>query len=144
MRVYLVAMLLGIASPAVAQKVDVPAPVLRGLELLRADSVEAAVGVWSAAWTGPADAGKAPQLTASLTQIAGAAGRMRAYDILTVESVGPHLRRVSALLRYENLPIFAEFVVYDRGINVTDWMVAKVTWNSEPEKVLPPTVWPHE
>jgi hypothetical protein len=144
MRLHLVATLLCFASPAAAQKADVPPSISRGLDLLRSDSMEAAVGVWASAWTGAADAGKSSQLVASLAQIAGAAGRMRAYDILMVEPLGPHLRRVSVLLRYEHFPVYAEFLAYDRGVMTADWMVATVRWNSDPAQVLPVSVWAHE
>jgi hypothetical protein len=119
-------------------------PVLHGLELLKADSAEAAVGTWAAAWSTPGDAGKASQLLASLAQIAAAAGKCRGYDVLTVEPVGPHLRRVSVLLRYERQPIFAEFITYDRGITTPDWMVASVKWNTDPVQALPSSVWSRE
>jgi hypothetical protein len=142
MRICLVLLLLGIAKPVVAQKSDATTPVIHGLELLQRDSAEAAVAVWASAWTGSVDAGKASQLSGSLLQFGAVAGHMRAYDILKVEQIGPHIRLVSVLMRYENVPMYAEFQVYDRGVNTPDWMIAKVTWNTDPEKVLPSTVWP--
>jgi hypothetical protein len=61
-----------------------------------------------------------------------------------VEPVGPHLRRVAVLLRYERIPIYAEFIAYDRGVATADWMLATVKWNSDPTQALPGSVWSRE
>jgi hypothetical protein len=141
-RFALLFLLMTVPSGLAAQRPEIPAPVQRGLELLQVDSAEAAVAIWSAAWTNSTDAGKAAAILAGFRQLAQLGGRVRAYDILGVESVGPHIRRVFVLLRYERLPVFAQLVAYDRGLDTPSWMVATVSLNTDPHEVLPASYWP--
>lgn len=129
-------------SPVVAhaQGAHLPAPVSRGLTLLQADSVHAAVQAWAAAWTGPTDAGKAEQLETSFAQLETLAGKMKGYDVIGVDTITPHLLRVYALLRYD-VPVYTQFVVYDRGGAAPQWMVATVRYHTDPTQVLPAEIW---
>ena len=124
------------------QQPAVPTPVRRGLELWQADSADAAVREWSAAWSGPADAAKPEQIRQVMRQFAAMGGRTRGFEILGVDSVGAHLQRVYAVLRYERVPVFAQFVVYDPSLSAPAWQVLSVRMHTEPQQVLPASIWP--
>jgi hypothetical protein len=72
------------------------------------------------------------------------AGPVEGYEVVGVEPVGMHLRRIYVLFRYTTRPIYAHFVVYNPKEKVPDkdWRVVTVTWNTNPADAWPPSVWP--
>jgi hypothetical protein len=140
---FVVAALLGvIAGPATAQAAaEAPRVVITGMDRARAGEIEAAIHVWAAGWDGPADGGKVDQLIEGFRPIREIAGKAAGYDILGVETVSPHLKRVYALMRYQYLPAYFSFTVYDRGERTPDWIVSTIRWNTDPLQVLPASIW---
>lgn len=131
------------ATPVAPLRAPVPPFILRGLEQFGADSADAAIATWTAAWSASADSGKATTLLASLRQIRELAGAPLGFEVVGTEAVGLHLRRVYVLLRYGTQPIFAQFVAYSPRDRPTeaDWKLATVTWNTSPGEAWPPSVW---
>ena len=129
------------ASPSASAAV--PPFIRRGLEQLRTDSVDAAIATWTATWTSPSDSATAQTLVGSMRQLRQLAGASQGYEIVGVEPVGAHLRRIYVLFRFPSQPIFAHFVVYAPKDAVTeqDWRLVTVTWNTNPAEAWPPTVW---
>lgn len=123
-----------------AQLRQLPAVLTRGLTLLQADSVHEAVSSWSKNWSNASDAGKAETLESAFNQLVGAVGKMRSYEVIGVDSLTPHLSRIYILLRY-NIPVYAQFTIYDRGERVPDWLVATIRFHTDPEQVLPAGIW---
>src|SRR5690349_16889235 len=119
---------------------DIPAPIIEGLTSLSAGHCSEAFVAWSRGWTGPDDVGKQEQLRGSCDVLARF-GKLQGYDVLRVVDVGPHVRRVYLVLRYEIQPVYMMLVAYQP----TDaWKVITVNWNTIADKVLPATVTPAE
>lgn len=112
----------------------VPRIVSDGLDAVLMGRPEAGVALWARAWTAPDDSGKATTLTASLKQIGEMLGTPRGYDFVKTFDIGPHLRRVYCVIRYDRQPLYAVFTVYAAQ---RDWEVNTVTWNTDIGDVFP-------
>jgi len=132
----LLVLLLAVQARASAQAAP-QSIVVKGLETLASGHCRDAINGWTTAWTGQ-DAFKRTELINGcdyLDQI----GTIHGYDILNVTDVTPHLQRVYVLLRYENQPVYLLVVAYEPK---DEWKIVTVTWNTDPDKVLPPELVP--
>jgi len=120
-----------------AAQVELPSPVQRGLNALREGRPDSAVIEWTKTWTSPDDNQKRAQLAASLQGLAQIAGAVRGYDIVRVIELTPHLRRVYVLLLCEVQPAYLMLVAYQPA---SQWRVTAVNWNTDADKVLPPSL----
>ncbi len=112
-------------------------PVLAtGLDSLIAGNSAAAVHIWTATWTGPSDSGKEEQLATTFEQVGTVGGRALGYDWIRTTSLGSSLRTTYLILRYERLPVYARFALYQPSPN-GPWVVASVNFNTDSEKVFP-------
>jgi hypothetical protein len=139
----LAVLLLAVPTPARAQQSDVPPVLSRAFALLQKDSSDAATALWSHAWTGPADSGKADIIRNAFKETREFAGPFRGYDIVKTEVITPHLRRIYILMLYERVPVYAQFLIYDPGGPSPAWQVQTVTWNTDMEKAWPASLWTH-
>lgn len=123
-----------------AQQSELPAPIESGLRDLTAGRCTDAFTAWSQNWTGPDNVGKQQSLVAGC-DVLGRLGTLHGYDVLRVIDVGPHVRRVYLVLRYELQPVYLMLVAYRPA---AEWKVNTVNWNTLPDKVLPAAVAPAE
>ncbi len=122
------------------QQSNLPPPIVAGLNDLRAGRCSEAFTAWSRDWTGPDDVGKQQQLRASCDVLARL-GKLNGYDVLRVMDVGPHVRRVYLVLRYDLQPVYMMLVAYQP---TEAWKTITVNWNTIADKVLPSAVAPAE
>ncbi len=120
-------------EPAHAQAPEIPAVVKQGLDSLVAGNRVAAVSLWGRAWTG-ADTSQAVTLLNSLDQVGELLGQPQGYDLVQQFDVGPNVRHVYIVVRYNKQPLYAYFVAYRP---MRDWQVVSVLWNTDPTKVFP-------
>jgi hypothetical protein len=59
---------------------------------------------------------------------------------LRTVDITPHISRVYVVLLYEIQPVYVMVLVYRPGD--TDWRVATVNWNTDPDKVVPASILP--
>jgi hypothetical protein len=129
----LVIALVALATSLSAQ-LDVPIPVQRGLDALRAGRPDSAAAEWTRKWTSADDSGKREQLIASLQTLARVAGPAHGFDVVRVVEVTAHLRWVYVLLLCERQPAYLMLVVYRQA---NEWRITAVNWNTDADKVLP-------
>jgi len=110
--------------------------------MLRADSADAAVELWSATWTGPGDDGKADVIRNGLRQVAELAGRVSGHDIVAVTALTPNYLRAYILVRYERLPVFMELRLYNGATGNPSWRITAVNFNTDAAKIFPESIWP--
>ena len=122
------------------QHPDLPPPISAGLRALSAGRCSEAFIAWSKDWNSPEDVGKQQQLRTSCDVLARF-GKFHGYDVLSVVDVGPHVRRVYVVLRYEIQPVYMMLIAYRPA---EAWKVNTVNWNTIPDKVLPASVAPLE
>lgn len=133
-RVPLLAMLL-LAPLRLLAQLEIPAPVITGLNMLRGDCQKAFT-----LWTKSFKSADRDQLIASCSTLEQLGGPIYGYDIVRVLEITPHLRRVYVVLLYQNQPIYLMLMAYKPGSG--DWKIGAVIWNSDPDKILPPTLVP--
>lgn len=136
------ALLAAVSTPALGQSAAPPLPpaLVAGLRLVMADSNAAAMRTWSAGWRGD-DTAKVAGIRQILDYLWENAGPVVGYDLIGSESVTPHLQRFYVLLRYERMPVYAQFVTYDAGKDSPAWMVATVSINTKVTEVIPAPFW---
>ena len=113
----------------------------QGLDLLVTGRGDSAVRLWTSAWTGPEDIGKRQDVIDGFRQLSKMLGRVHGYDLIRVVDITPHLRRAYFLLRYEKQPVYLLLVLYEAK---EAWMVATFNFNTDGDKVLPPTLFGDE
>lgn len=121
------------SPPARAQAPAIPDVVADGLNLLLRDNRDAAVEAWGRAWTG-ADTAQSATLRASLNDIGALLGRPRGYELVQAFDIGPNVRRLYIVIRYDKQPLFAAFLIYRPS---TAWQVNAVRWNTDATLVFP-------
>lgn len=141
-RTALLALLAIAPSRLHAQEPTLPAALTHGFDLLRVDSTVAAAQFWARSWTSAADSGKAEGLAEGFDKIEEYAGHFVDYDVVRVDTVTAHLKRVYLLMRYERQPVFGYFVLYDRGPVTPEWVVTTLTWNLHATDAWPAEMWP--
>lgn len=138
MRTLVVALTLVVMCPlgSRAQGPSIPAVVTEGLDLLIADQRADAVAAWGRTWSG-ADTAQKATLRASLEELSGLLGRPHAYDLVRTFEIGPNVRRLYMIIRYDKQPLFAFFLVYRPS---EEWQVNAVRWNTDATAVFPSTL----
>jgi hypothetical protein len=129
-----------LSAQAVSGQQPLPPPIAAGLDSLQKGRCEAAFHLWASGWTSSEDVAKRQTLVGGCEMLARL-GPLRGHDIIRTVDVGPHLKRVYALLRYENQPVYLLVVAYrphDR------WKIASVNWHTRSEHVYPPDILPAE
>jgi hypothetical protein len=119
---------------------DLPAPVTAGLEALEAGRCDEAFKHWSSRSTASTAGTNAIQrLTdcASLRRL----GALHGHELLRVVGVGTRIRRVYLMLRYDAQPVYLLLLAYQPA---DEWSIIKVNWNTNADRVLPPTMVPPE
>lgn len=118
---------------ASAQPSAIPPAVAQGLDSLIAGRNAAAVAVWGRAWTG-SDTTQVATLLTSLEQIDELLGQATGYDLVKLFDIGPNLRQVYIVIRYDKQPLYARFLAYRPA---REWKVNSVDWNTDATKVFP-------
>jgi len=130
--------LLMAVAPALGLRAQAPLPpiVQQGLDALKQGKCQEMFDLWTKVWPEMQKA----QMTASCSALQQFGGEFRGYDVLRTVDITPHLSRVYVVLLYEIQPIYVMVVVYRPG--ETDWKVASVNWNTDPDKVIPASIVP--
>jgi hypothetical protein len=138
------ALLAIVSTPVRGQSAAPPLPpvLTAGLRLIMADSSAAAMQVWSAGWAAE-DTAKVASVRQILEYLRANAGAVVGYDLVGSESVTPHLQRFYVLLRYERMPVYAQFTTYDAGKDAPAWKVATMSINTKATEVIPAPFWKH-
>lgn len=132
----LAAIAVGLLIPvfgAAAQATAIPAPIAHGLDSLVAGNGRAAVATWGRTWTDE-DSVQVANLTKSMLQVESMFGRARGYDLVKLHDVGPSLRWVYVVIRFDKQPLYATFLAYRPN---REWQVNSVTWNTDAAEVFP-------
>ena len=139
----LVALATGLAASGVSAQVaggepaaapEVPPLVTRGIELYPASGSAAALAEWTRTWDASGDSAAVAELRQSLASVDESFGRFYGADIVRVAGVGPNVRRVYAVFRYDVRPLYVRFDTYRKS---TEWEVINMTWNIDPARVMP-------
>jgi hypothetical protein len=138
------ALLAIVSTPVRGQSAAPPLPsvLTAGLRLIMADSNAAAMRVWSAGWTAD-DTTKVAGIRQILDYLRANVGTVVGYDLVGSETVTPHLQRFYVLLRYQRMPVYAQFVTYDAGKDAPAWMVSSMSINTKVTEVIPAPFWKH-
>jgi hypothetical protein len=99
------------------------------------------VSAWAGTWTSPDDTAKAQTIRNVLAQLKSLAGKVNGYDVIAEDAVTPNLTRVYVLLRYERMPVYAEFVAYSADGRGRTWIVAHVAINTDAVDIIPAPYW---
>ena len=136
---------LALLSPltAAAQRPALPPILTRAFALLEADSLEASTRLWVGTLTSPSDSARIETILSWLQRTREFAGAFRGYDVINTELVSPHLMRTYVLMVYERQPVYGQVVMYNPGSDPPGWHVQSVTWNTDPAKAWPSTLWTH-
>jgi len=132
--------LVAVLLQAPSDRASLPQPVVAGLDALEAGHCDDAFKLWSPPTTSPGTGSNPVQrLTdcASLRRL----GVLHGHEVLRVVAVGARLRRVYLLLRYQAQPVYIVLVAYQPA---EEWNVIRVSWSTNADRVLPPTVAPPE
>lgn len=136
--VALVAVTLALATRAVAQSRDLPPIVRAGLEAYKARGADSALATWLK--NSPVPAQSTPPARAALEQIESSYGHMTGYDVLSVVPLGSHVARTYLMILYERGPLYAWFDTYR---STDDWVLTGFLFNTKPDLILPPALFPH-
>ena len=130
--------LLMAVAPTLSLRAQAPFPsvVQQGLDALTKGKCQEAFDLWTKTWPEMQKA----QMTASCSAMRQFGSEVRGYDVLRTVDITPHLSRVYVVLLYEIQPVYVMVVVYRPGD--TDWRVAMVNWNTDPDKVVPASIMP--
>jgi hypothetical protein len=120
-------------------QVDLPGPVQRGLDALRHGHYDDVGKEWAGSRTTANATGSPQQVTSSFKTFGAVAGPLVGYDVVKVLDVTPHIKRVYIALLYKTQPAYLMLVVYRPG---NESVVTTLTWNTDPDKVFPPSVVP--
>ena len=129
------------ATPLRLASQAVPSPAAEGFDFLVRGQPDSTAAVWTATWVRPEDEPKRQQLLTSLQQLPGIVGHALGYDLIRIIDVTPHLRRVYVLLRCQRQPVYFLVVLYQPRDR---WTVNTLNWQTDPDQVLPPTLFGHE
>ena len=114
-----------------AQK-ELPAIVRRGIEAIGSGRADSAFMLWSNSVAfGPEERS---QVISSIPMFNQMCTLPQGYDLLRSIVVSPHIERVYFAVRCESRPVFFMLAVYQ---SATDWLVTAVTWNTDPDRILP-------
>lgn len=124
------------ATPAAAQEQDrdVPALVTRGIDIYRTGGSAAALAEWTKTWDAAADSVALGRLRESLANVDESFGRFYGADVVRVANVGPNVKRVYAVFRYDVRPLYVRFDTYRK---TSEWEVINMTWNVDASRVMP-------
>jgi hypothetical protein len=124
-----------LAPASLVAQLEIPTPALAGLNMLRGDCQKAFTLLTKSFKSADRD-----QLITSCSTLEQIGGPIYGYDVVRVLEITPHLRRVYVVLLYQNQPIYLVLQAYKPGAG--DWKIVAVVWNSDPDKIFPPTVVP--
>jgi hypothetical protein len=134
MRVLLISTLLLSLVPGLAlAQSDLPPAVTRGLEAVRAGHVDSALTIWA---RDLGEEGQA-QMAASTPILVRFCSSPNGYDLLRSVELSAHLRRLYFLIRCSAQPVYVMLVLYQGS---SDWIIATLNWNTDPDRVLPSTL----
>jgi hypothetical protein len=124
------------ATPARAQDGggDVPPLVTRGIDVYRTAGSAAALAEWTKTWDAATDSVALERLRESLANVDESFGRFYGADVVRVAGVGPNVKRVYAVFRYDVRPLYVRFDTYRK---TNEWEVINMTWNVDPARVMP-------
>ena len=130
------ATLVAVAAPAGAQEADrdVPPLVARGIDIYRTGGSAAALAEWTRTWDAATDSVALERLRVSLANVDESFGRFYGADVVRVAGVGPNVKRVYAVFRYDVRPLYVRFDTYRK---TNEWEVINMTWNVDPARVMP-------
>jgi hypothetical protein len=120
-----------------AQGVTTLPIVRRGLDELVAGRPDSAFSFWASSQAFGPD--ERSQLVSSVPMLKQACAKAHGYDLLRVVSVGPHIQRTFAVLLCDVRPIYLMVAAYQRD---TVWGVTALNWSTDPDKILPSSVFP--
>ena len=123
-----------VTGQATAQNADVPPLVTRGIEIYPSQGSAAALAEWTRSWDASSDSVTLNQLRESLASVDESFGRFYGADIVRVTEVGPNVKRVYAVFRYDVRPLYIRFDTYRK---TDEWEVINMTWNIDPVRVMP-------
>lgn len=122
------------AGPLGAQTDEAPPLIGRGIAAYSASGSAAALAEWTTTWDAVRDSAALGSLRESLAAVDESFGRFYGADIVRVAPIGPSVKRVYAVFRYDVRPLYVRFDTYRKE---NTWEVVNMTWNLEPARVMP-------
>jgi len=122
------------APLAAQQQAESPSVATAGLEVFLTAGADSAIAVWLGGATFDTPATRAT-LGQGFARMAEQRGRMLGYDVVRVLPIGTHVRRVYAVLHYEEAPAYLYLELYRAP---GGWVTQAVEFNADPGDVFPP------
>lgn len=134
-RLAVVALCVALGPAALAaQAPEAPPLIGRGIAAYSASGSAAALAEWTTTWDAARDSAALSSLRESLAAVDESFGRFFGADIVRVTPMGPNVRRVYAVFRYDVRPLYVRFDTYRKD---KTWEVVNMTWNLDPARVMP-------
>jgi hypothetical protein len=122
------------APLAAQQQAESPSVATAGLDVFVATGADSAIAVWLSGATFDTPATRA-SLGQGFARMAEQRGPMLGYDVVRVFPIGTHVRRVYAVLHYEEGPGYLNLELYRTA---GGWVTQAVEFNADPGEVFPP------
>ena len=122
-------------SATTPSRLEVPAIVTIGLDAYRRAGLDSAIDMWLAGSPFANDAVAKGQVIRGLAPLEMALGRMVGADIIDVVGIGPHVRRVYAVVRLERGPMYGFFECYQTAGG--NWIIPALLFNAKAQEILP-------
>ncbi|MES2570142.1 MAG: hypothetical protein V4710_08810 [Verrucomicrobiota bacterium] len=127
--------LLSTASPAAED--DVPEIVAKGFGEYQKHGALAAFNSWLSGSAIESDDNIQDQITARMSRVQAAFGRMIGYELIRTVTLSPSTRRVYAVAKFEKGAAWMSFDCYRPG---RDWIIPRLDFNTNANLILPPNL----
>jgi hypothetical protein len=132
---FVVLIVIGLAPVVTfAQEGKIPDIIMSGLNVYKEKGPEAAVKEWIKG--SPVEGQKNALSQANvLLQVEAFYGTYKSVELINIKNVTSTAKMVYVQLNYENGPVFAYFVIYNKGDN--NWIVTNFQFHTDPASILP-------
>lgn len=136
-RLLLLATLLAAPAGLRAQKPDVPAVVIQGLDVYVKAGGDSALKVWLAWWSAD-DSAKVHELSMFFSILKGSLAVPKGYEVVASVPLGSRVRKTYVVVWFDVKPVYLTFHSYRTPAG--DWHVTYLGGNTDVQKLWPPDV----